>query len=153
MSVTVQMSMARRVATVVLTSALLLAGCAAEVLPEAQVVVDGVPGGECVIHPTPGPDPFLLCPVAVDLAAAKLNMLSGTISAVEFHRGVLCPPNARCPQVTDRGTVVFWIAGAPPIMVPVTHVPPAGYVAGEPQAAPQWLIDQGPGVGMPANQP
>ena len=45
MSVTVQMSMERRAGTAVLISAMLLAGCAAEVLPEPKVVVDGVPAG------------------------------------------------------------------------------------------------------------
>lgn len=148
MSVTVPMSIARHaVLALACFASAALAGCAAEVLPEAKVVVDGVPAGECFIHPAPGPRPFLQCPVAVDLAVAKLTVLSGTVSAVEFHRGVLCPPNARCPQVTDRGTVVFWFAGAPPIMVAVVHEPMVGYIAGEPQEVPQWLIDQGPGQG------
>jgi hypothetical protein len=135
---------ARRILRAIIAGALLLAGCGTQVLPEAKVVVDGVPTGECIMHPTPGPGPFLLCLMAVDLAAAKLTVLPGTVSAVEFHRGVLCPPNARCRQLTDRGTVIFWFAGVPPLMVPVAHEPPAGYVAGQPQALPQWLIDQGP---------
>ena len=151
MSVTVPMSISRRIATAALTSALLLAGCTAQVLPEADVVVDGVPSGECIMHPTPGPGPFLLCPMAVDLAAAKVAVLPARVAAVEFHLGVLCPPNARCRQLTDRGTVVFWFVGVPPVMVPIAHQAPAGFVAGEPQAAPQWLVDQGPGGGVPAN--
>jgi hypothetical protein len=127
----------------VIAGALLLAACG-RVLPEPKVVVDGVPSGECVTHSAPGPGPVLLCPVAVDLATAKVAVLPGTISAVEFHVGVLCPPNARCRQVTDHGTVVFWFVGVRPLMVPITHQEPGGYVAGEPQALPGWLVDQGP---------
>jgi hypothetical protein len=136
------MSMARRAATAVLIGALLLAGCAAQVVPEAKVVVDGVPSGECFIHPTPGPGPFLQCPTAVSLAVEKLTLLPGTVSAVEFHLGVLCPPNARCRHSTDEGTVIFWFLGVPPIMVPITHDGAASFVAGEPQAVPQWLVDE-----------
>ena len=131
----------------VTAGALLLAACGPQVLPEAKVVVDGVPSGECDMHAAPGPGPVLLCPVAIDLAIAKVAVLPGTVSAVEFHVGVLCPPNARCRQLTDRGTVVFWFVGVRPRMVPVTHEEPGGYVAGEPQELPEWLIDQGPAEG------
>jgi hypothetical protein len=132
-----------------LLGAVLLAGCGTQVLPEARVIVDGVPSGECVMHPTPGPGPFLLCPVAVDLAVNKLTVVPGTVSAVEFHLGALCPPNARCRLVTDQGAVVFWFVGSPPLVVPVTHEA-GGYVAWEPEAPPQWLVDQGPAAELPA---
>lgn len=141
----------KRIRPALLAAAVLLAACGMQVMPEAQVVVDGVPSGGCIADPTLGPDPFLLCPVAVDLAVSKLIVLPGTVQAVEFHRGVLCPPNARCRQLTDRGTVVFWFVDAQPLIVPVTHEGPAGFVAGEPQAPPEWLLDEGPGAGMPAN--
>lgn len=145
------MAMLRIVATGLL-GALLVAGCASQLLPEAKVVVDGVPSGDCIVHPTHGPGPFLQCPTAVELAVEKLAVLPGTVSAVEFHRGVLCPPNARCRQSTDEGTVIFWFHGAPPVMVHIITEGPAGFVgfvAGEPQAPPEWFLDERDVVGMP----
>ena len=126
--------------------AVLLAGCAAQVLPAAKVVVDGVPSGECLIHPTPGPGPFLQCPIAVDLAVNQLGILPGTPTAVEFHLGVLCPPNARCRASTDQGAVVFWFGATPPVMVRITLDGSGGFVAQPPESPPQWLVDQGPVV-------
>jgi hypothetical protein len=135
----------------VVAAAVLLAGCGKLFLPEADVVVDGVPAGPCVVEPVPGLDPFLQCPLAVELAAAKLGLFPGTVRAVEFHRGVLCPPNARCFLRTDRGSVIFWFGGTTaPLLVRVTSDGAGGYVAEEPEALPQWLLDQEAEAGMPA---
>ena len=143
------MAMSRMVASVLLC-AVALAGCAVQALPEARMVVDGVSSGECIIHPTPGPGPFLQCPIAVDLAVGKLGVLTGTPSTVEFHLGFLCPPNARCMASTDQGAVVFWFGAAPPVMVRIIPDGSGGFVAQSPESPPQWLIDQGP-VGQPAS--
>jgi hypothetical protein len=128
----------------ILSLVVVLAGCSTVDSFRAVVVVDGVPSRPCVIHPTPGPGPFLQCPIAVDLAANQVGLLPGTPSAVEFHLGALCPPNARCRAQTDVGTVVFWFDGVPPIVVRVTPDFVGGFVAQPPESPPQWLIDQGP---------
>jgi hypothetical protein len=136
--------MARRIlGPVVISSALLLAGCGSLDASRAVVIVDGVESGPCAFHSTPGPGPFLQCPTAVDLAANKLGVLPGTPSATEFHLGVLCPPNARCLAQTDVGTIVVWFDEAPPVMVRITFVVSGGFVAQAPETPPQWLIDQG----------
>jgi hypothetical protein len=101
------------------------------------------------MHPATGPGPFLQCPVAVDLAANKLGVLPGTPIAIEFHLGVLCPPNARCIASTDQGTVVFWFEAIDPVMVRITLDGAAGFQAQSPESLPQWLVEQGP-AGPPA---
>jgi hypothetical protein len=134
-------------------AAVLLAGCGALFLPEADVIVDGVPAGPCVVEPAPGLDPFLQCPLAVELAAAKLGLFPGTPRTIEFHRGALCPPNARCRPLSDRGSVIFWFGGGTaPLLVRVTPDGAGGYVAEEPEAPPQWLLDldQDPEAGISA---
>ena len=141
--------MTSRVLVAAILAGAIFASCGTVDRSRAVVVVDGVPTGPCAFHPTPGLGPFLQCPTAVDLAANQVGILLGTPSAVEFHLGVLCPPNARCPAQTDSGTVIFWFDGVPPIVVRITPDFVGGFVAQPPEAPPQWLIDQGP-AGAPA---
>jgi hypothetical protein len=147
--------MLRALAPAFVAAAALLAGCGAlgGYVAEADVIVDGAPAGPCVVEPVPGLDPFLQCPLAVELAAAKLGLFPGPARAVEFHRGALCPPNARCRPLTDRGSVIFWFGGGTaPLLVRVTPDGAGGYVAEEPEAPPRWLLDldQHPEAGMRA---
>lgn len=131
-------------APMVIAGALLLVACGTVDRFNAVVVVDGVRSGPCVTHPTPGPGPFLQCPIAVNLAAKQVGIVPGTARAVEFHLGAMCPPNARCRAQTDVGTVIFWFDRVPPIVVRVTPDFVGGFVAQPPEAPPPWLIDQGP---------
>ena len=122
---------------------LLLTGCVLQDPYRAVLVEDGV-ARPCADEQLPANPLFLPCPMAVDLAVNMLELLPGTASAVEFHRGELCPPNARCRLQNDRGIVVVWFEGVPPLVVRVTPDFVGGFVAQPPESPPPWLVDQGP---------
>ena len=115
-----------------------IAACATGVQP--RVLVDGVPDGACVNEDPPDMLPFLQCPDAVTIAQSQLGLIHPPIVSVEFHRGALCPPNARCPRFGDRGSVVFRFDSGGGTVVAVTLDERRRPVASAPEPIPDWLL-------------
>ena len=133
-----------RLVTAGLLGALLLAGCGTRD-PYFAVIIgeDGI-ARPCVDDTAPVTATFLPCPLAVDLAVSQISLAPGNALAVEFHRGELCPEDQSCRRMTDRGAVMVWFGGVPPVFVRVTPDFVGGFVAQPPELPPQWLVDRGP---------
>jgi hypothetical protein len=115
-----------------------IAGCTTGVQP--RVLVDGPPGGACVNEDLPDMLPFLQCPDAVTLAQSQLGLIHPPIVSIEFHRGALCPPNARCARFDDRGSVVFRFDNGGGVVVAVSLDERRRPVASAPEPIPDWLL-------------
>lgn len=63
------------------------------------------------------------------------------VTSVRFMTG-MCPPFARCgPTRPDQGWVVFTFSIGDPSMVHVTTDEGGALIAGDPEALPEWLLE------------
>ena len=134
------------VAFTVFAGVLVLAGCGARDAYDAVIIGEDGIARLCVDDTAPATATFLPCPFAVDLAVNEIGLEPGIALAVEFHRGELCAENEGCRRLTDRGAVMVWFAGVPPLFVRVTPNFVGGFVAQPPELPPEWLVDRGPGA-------
>jgi hypothetical protein len=127
--------------------ALALAACGTPTNSETSMVVDGL-AVPCVDDPAQSSESFLECPTAIRMASLRMGLAPGEASSLEFYPEEDCLSLGMTVPV-DCGFVVAWFSSGPPLMVPIRPHRTGGFVAQNPAAPPQELIDRGPAPTAP----
>lgn len=130
-----------RLAATVLALGLLAGGCGATRDDAAGACADNGP------FPVPAGVQQLTCLQAIEVASARLGWLHAPVTSMEV-RWDMCPPFARCFAIAGRTNawVIFTFSFGDPSMVhvgqPEGGPAGAGFVAGDPEPLPDWLLDE-----------